>query len=102
MCQLLGIRKTRSTPYHPQGNGRVERANRTLKDLLRAVASANPLTWDLRLPLILLSYRTSVHSSIGFTPSRMLLGQELRLPVDVVFGFPEKRPCLSAAEYVVN
>ena len=102
MCRLLGITKTRSSPYHPQGNGRVERVNRTLKESLRATVASKPLDWDLYLPLVLLSYRSSVHSSTGFTPARMLFGQELRLPVDIVFGFPEVRTPVSPVEYVVN
>ena len=102
MCELLGVGKSRTTSYHPQGNGCVERLNRTLKELLRASAAANPLDWDLYLPFLLLTYRTSVHASTGFTPSRLLFGQELRLPVDLVFSLPDSRPKVSPAAYVQN
>ena len=35
MCQELGIRKLFSTPGHPQANGQVEAANKTIKDNLK-------------------------------------------------------------------
>ena len=37
LCQLWGVDKTRTTPYHPQANGMVERNNRGLGDSLRAM-----------------------------------------------------------------
>ena len=50
MCRLLGIHKTRTSPYHPAGDGQCERMMRSLADLLAKTASENPLNWDLRLP----------------------------------------------------
>eukprot|EP00731_Ephydatia_muelleri_P018300 Em0011g340a len=55
VCQLLGIVKTRTTPYHPQSDGLVERFNRTLLNLLSLAASENEQEWDLHLPIVMLA-----------------------------------------------
>ncbi|CAH8654098.1 unnamed protein product [Dicrocoelium dendriticum] len=83
MCRVLGIDKTRTTAYHPQGNGQVERTNRSLKSLLKAFVDQNIYEWDTLLPKCLLAYRSTVHSSTGQTPSFMWTGREVRLPSDV-------------------
>ena len=49
ICVLLGIKKTRTTPYHPRGNGLVEKMNSTVKKCLASLSHTHPETWDLRL-----------------------------------------------------
>lgn len=61
MCRSLGVSKSCTTLYHPQGNGMKERVNRTLCNLLRVYAHDNPERWDEQIPYVLLSYRSSVH-----------------------------------------
>ena len=89
MCKLLGIHKTRTTPYRPQSDGLVERANRTILNMLKAYVADDQRDWDRHVPLCLMAYRTSVHQSTGVTPSTMMYGSDIRLPVDLVFGKPE-------------
>ena len=54
VCQLLGIAKTRATPYHPQSDSLVEIFNRTLLKILSLAASENEHEWDLHLPMVML------------------------------------------------
>lgn len=86
LCKILNIHKTRTTPYHPQSDGQVERFNRTLKTMLKKYVDANPKSWDKYLPFLLMAYRSSVHESTGETPSLMMLGREVELPIDLLYG----------------
>ena len=52
MCQLLGMTKTRTNPYHPQSDGLVERFNRTLLNMLSIFCQDNERNWDLQLPFV--------------------------------------------------
>ena len=88
MCRLLGIRKTRTTPLHPQSDGMVERYNRTLKTQLSLFVEEHQRDWDKHEPMLLMAYRTAVHNATKFTPARMMLGHEIRVPIELVYGFP--------------
>ena len=99
VCLLLGVQKTRTTPYHPQSDGLVERFNRTLLDLLSIASREDEQNWDLCIPAVMLAYRTSVQESTGCTPYFLLFGREARLPVDVMFGLPPNVPPQPVHQY---
>ena len=86
ICKLLEIRKSRTTPYHPQGNGIVERFNRTLLDMLATTAHNHPSDWDLYIRKVCLAYNSSIHSSTGFSPFFLMFGREVKLPIDLMYG----------------
>ena len=65
LCKGLKIEKLRTTAYHPQGNGEVERQNRTLKAVLSKYVNTNHTDWDTYLNSTLFAYNTAVHSSTG-------------------------------------
>ena len=81
LCDLWGIKKSRTSPYHPQGNGVVERGNRTLGDALRTLLLASTQEdWDCLLPHIMRTLWATQHSSTGETANSLVLGREVRLP----------------------
>lgn len=83
LMDMLGAKKTRTTPLHPQSDGQTERFNRTLLDYLSKFVDREQKTWDKLLPLALLSYRASTHESTKFSPAMLNLGRELTLPIDL-------------------
>ena len=53
---LLKVHPIRTSPYHPQTDGLVERFNQTLKLMLRKAASEDVKDWDKLLPYLLFAY----------------------------------------------
>ena len=99
MCRLLGIKKTRTTPYHPQSDGMVERFNRTLEAQLSKFADHNQKDWDEHIPFLLMAYLSASHDTTSCSPARMMLGRELKMPIDLMFGRPEDEPPQTATDY---
>lgn len=82
---MLGIQKAGTSPYRPQLDGMVERANQTIENMLSIFVEPYQTDWDKFTSLIMMDYRTSIHASIGVTPCSMMLGREITLPVDLWF-----------------
>lgn len=100
ICSLSEINKTRTTPYHPQSEGMVERFNRTLEEGLSIFVNENYTDWDKQIPLFMMAYRTAVHEETKVTPSQMMFGREIRVPIDLLFGNPkETRTLDNCTEY---
>uniref|UniRef100_A0A0K8UV92 RNA-directed DNA polymerase n=1 Tax=Bactrocera latifrons TaxID=174628 RepID=A0A0K8UV92_BACLA len=94
LLQWLGVSHLRTTPYHPQGNGLVERWHRTLKS---AILCHKVDQWTTYLPLILLGLRSAFKVDIGCTPAELVYGTPLRLPSDF---FIEQRGPANESETV--
>lgn len=91
-CRLMGTHKTRTTSYHPQSDGMVERFNQTLERYLAKVVESRQRDWDKHIQPFLLSYRSAVHESTTVTPAFANFGRELRLPADLITGTPPDAP----------
>ena len=70
---VLGVTKSRTTTYHPAGDGLVECFNRSLLQMLRAYVNQND--WEQYLPFVLYAYGTAVHTSTGVSPFELMFGR---------------------------
>ncbi len=76
---------TRTKPYHPQENAKVERVNRTIEDGLAKCCEERHCDWSLNLQTFMTAYRSAVHESTGHAPFRTIFGTETRMPIDLVY-----------------
>ena len=84
LYRLLHVKALRTSPYHPQTDGLVERFNRTLKSMLRKTTAEDGKDWDKALPYVLFAYREVPQSTTGFSPFELLYGRAVRGPLDIL------------------
>lgn len=75
LSSIVGFHRLRTTAYHPQSNGMVERMHRTMKTAI----TARKQSWQTALPIVLLGIRAAVNES-GFSPFTAVTGAEILLP----------------------
>jgi transposase InsO family protein len=83
---LMGVRGSRTTAYHPQGDGLVERQIQTICESISHVDSERS-SWVDNLYPVLFGYRVAVQESLGFSPYEMMFGRPPKLPIDLQLGF---------------
>ena len=84
LTEKMRVTHLKSSPYHPQTNGKIERFHRFMNDLLSKYTYKTPLEWDSYLPAMLMTYRTAVQESTQHTPFLMLYGRDPVLPIDTL------------------
>ncbi|XP_053872984.1 uncharacterized protein LOC128831041, partial [Malaclemys terrapin pileata] len=92
VCEILGVKQLRTSIYHPQTDGLVERFNRTLKGMLRRFPPEDLRQWDQLLPPLLLAIREVPQASTKFSPFELLYGRRPRGLLDLMRETWEQAP----------
>jgi len=83
LCSEFEIKQCFSTSYHPQSQGAVERANRSLINLLRNFVSSKQNDWDLFISPLTFALNTSDNSPLGYSSYMMVFGRNPSLPAEI-------------------
>ena len=85
LCELYGVQKLRTSPYHAQTNGQVERMNQMIICMISKLEEDRKACWSEHLPELLLAYNATHSAVMGYSPYYLLFGRRPRIPVDYLF-----------------
>ena len=80
----LGVTQYKSSAYHPQSQGALERWHQTLKNMMRIYCFETEKEWDEGIHLLLFAARESVQESLGFSPFELVFGHTVRGPLKLL------------------
>ena len=85
LCELYGMQKLRTLPYHAQTNGQVEHMNQMIIHMIGKLEEHRKACWSKHLPELLLAYNAMCFAVTGYSPYYLLFGRRPRIPVDYLF-----------------
>ena len=100
LCSIANVEKSRTTPYHPMGNGMPERFNRRLLNMLGTLEDDQKTDWKSYVPPLVHAYNSTRHESTGFLPHYLMFGRHPRLAVDAFLGIKPGNESSDKSKYV--
>jgi transposase InsO family protein len=73
IAEAANVRRTNTTPYHPQSNGQVERINKVIAQMLSKKCYNNQRNWDKYLQEVVYEYNCSQHRVTGHSPFYLMV-----------------------------
>ena len=85
LCELYGVQKPRTSPYHAQTNSQVERMNQKIIHMIGKLEEDRKACWSEHLPELLMAYNATRSAVTGYSPYYLLFSRRPRIPVDYLF-----------------
>ena len=82
LCELYGVQKLRTSPYHAQTNDQVERMNQMIIHMIGKLEEDKKAWWSKHLPELLMAYNATHSTVTRYNPYYLLFGRRPRIPVD--------------------
>ena len=102
LCRLTGVQKSRTTPYHPMGNGIAERFNSTLLNMLGTLDPDKKANWKSYIGSLVHAYNCTKHDNTGFSPYYLMFGRHPRIAVDLALGRESETVPMAPDRYIAN
>ena len=102
LCDLLHVRKLRTSAYHPQSNGSVERTHQTLMRMIGKLDPRRKNRWDEHIGSICHAYNTTQSQVMGYSPHFLMFGHRLHLPIDLLFPTVHRAAIQGVDKYVTT
>ena len=102
LCSIANIEKSRTTPYHPMGNGMQERFNQILLNMLGTLEDNQKSDWKSYVPSLVHAYNSTRHESTGYSPHYLMFGRHPRLAVDAFLGIKPESACKDQSKHAAD
>ena len=81
--QALKIKHIKTTSFHPQSNGNIERMHSTLGNLIKTSINENNNEWDENIKFISFAINSTTNQTTGYTPFELTFGRLPNIPSEV-------------------
>ena len=86
LVKLAGVKRLRTTSYRPQTDGKSEKFNFTLIEMLKTLPSEGKYNWQDHVNTLVHAYNCMDSTVTKFSPHYLMFGREPNLPIDLEFG----------------
>ena len=100
LCDILNVKQLRTTTYHPQSNGSVERAHQTLIRMVSKLDPKRKHRWPDHISSICHAYNATRSQVTGYSPHFLMFGRRPRLPIDLLFPTVRRDAVKGVDKYV--
>ena len=90
LCDVAGVQKLRTSPYHHQTNGQCKQFNSTLLYMLGTLTPEQKKDWKTYVPAMVHAYNCTRNTATDYSPYYLLFGRDPRLPIDMEFGLKRR------------